>query len=72
MALNNAQRQEIQTLLRRKLDEKLVRYSRETRFMPFLVKIMQDARQVAAYSKEYKEAIAEKIDAVARRGETFL
>ncbi len=50
MALNDAQRQEIQALLRRKLDEKLKKYSRETSFMPFLVKIMQDANQVAACS----------------------
>ncbi len=50
MALSDAKKQEIKDLLSGKLDEKLDRYSRETTVMPFLIKLMQDADRVAAYS----------------------
>jgi len=50
MSLNQLQKKEIKQLLRKKLDEKLVKYERESSSMPFLVKIMQEPSQVAAYS----------------------
>ena len=50
MPLTNKQKIEIKNLLRKKLDEKLVKYERESSSMPFLVKIMQEPSQVAAYS----------------------
>lgn len=50
MPLNRQQREEIKQLLRKKLDEKLLKYERESSSMPFLVKIMQEPSQVAAYS----------------------
>lgn len=50
MTLTQLQKNEIKSLLRKKLDEKLVKYERESSSMPFLVKIMQEPSQVAAYS----------------------
>jgi hypothetical protein len=50
MPLNRQQKEEIKQLLRKKLDEKLLKYERESSSMPFLVKIMQEPSQVAAYS----------------------
>jgi hypothetical protein len=50
MPLDQQQKKEIKQLLRKKLDEKLVKYERESSSMPFLVKIMQEPSQVAAYS----------------------
>jgi hypothetical protein len=50
MPLLESQKIEIKKLLRKKLDEKLVKYERESSSMPFLVKIMQEPSQVAAYS----------------------
>lgn len=50
MTLDQLQKKEIKQLLRKKLDEKLVKYERESSSMPFLVKIMQEPSQVAAYS----------------------
>ena len=50
MTLTPDQKREISNLLRKKLDEKLVKYERESSSMPFLVKIMQEPSQVAAYS----------------------
>lgn len=50
MALTTPQKDGIKRLLRKKLDEKLVKYERESSSMPFLVKIMQEPSQVAAYS----------------------
>jgi hypothetical protein len=50
MSLNQWQKNEIKQLLRKKLDEKLIKYERESSSMPFLVKIMQEPSQVAAYS----------------------
>lgn len=41
---------EIKTLLKSKISEKLENYSRETSSMPFLAKLMQDTEKVAAYS----------------------
>ncbi len=40
----------IKDLLRVKIEGKLVNYERETSSMPFLAKIMQDSKKVAAYS----------------------
>jgi hypothetical protein len=50
MTLNEKQKEEIKKLLRIKLDAKLKNYERESSSMPFLVKIMQEPSQVAAYS----------------------
>lgn len=50
MALTKLQADEIKSLLRKKLDEKLGKYARETSAMPFLAKLMQDSEKVAAYS----------------------
>src|SRR4030042_3085046 len=50
MTLNERQTKDIKALLRKKIDEKLVNYSRETSSMPFLAKLMQDSEKVAAYS----------------------
>ena len=50
MTLNTAQIKEIKDLLRRKIDDKLKNYARETSSMPFLAKLMQDSEKVAAYS----------------------
>ena len=50
MVLNNKQVKKIKELLRTKLNDKLSKYERETTFMPFLAKLMQDSEKVAAYS----------------------
>ncbi len=50
MVLNEKQIQEIKNLLKSKLNDKLSKYARETTAMPFLVKLMQDAENVASYS----------------------
>ncbi len=50
MPINNTKIQQIKTLLRTKLTNKLANYERETSSMPFLAKLMQDAEKVAAYS----------------------
>ena len=50
MAINTNQAKEIKELLRRKIDEKLKNYTRETSSMPFLAKLIQDSEKVAAYS----------------------
>ena len=50
MVLTNIQIEQIKTLLRTKLESKLIKYTRETTSMPFLVKLMQDSEKVAAYS----------------------
>jgi len=42
--------EKIKKLLRVKIEDKLKRYTRETSYMPFLVRLMQDPEQVAAYS----------------------
>lgn len=50
MALSNLQREKILTLLEKKIEDKLRRYSRETYSMPFLTRLIQDSEKVAAYS----------------------
>lgn len=50
MPLIDSQKEQIKQLLRKKLDDKLLKYERESSSMPFLVKIMQEPSQVAAYS----------------------
>lgn len=50
MALSSKQKAEIVTLLERKIEDKLKRYARETSSMPFLVRLIQNSEQVAAYS----------------------
>lgn len=50
MSIDNTKIQQIKTLLRTKLTNKLAKYERETSSMPFLAKLMQDVEKVAAYS----------------------
>ena len=50
MALNQKQKQEIQFLLEKKIDNKLKKYMRESTSMPFLSRLVQDSEKVAAYS----------------------
>jgi len=50
MTLSNEQKEQIRTLLRTAIENKLKKYSRETSSMPFLAKLMQDTEKVAAYS----------------------
>lgn len=50
MALNAAQRDEIKNLLRKKIENKLNKYGRETSSMPFLARLIQDNEKIAAYS----------------------
>ena len=50
MGLSEDQRRNIADLLSDKLEEKLRRYTRESASMPFLVRLMQNREQIAAYS----------------------
>lgn len=50
MALSAKQRMEIESLLNKKIENKLKRYARETTSMPFLSRLVQDSEKVAAYS----------------------
>jgi len=50
MGINEEQSKEIKDLLRKKIEDKLKKYVRETSSMPFLAKLMQDSEKVAAYS----------------------
>lgn len=50
MPLSQKQKSEIETLLEKKLDNKLKNYGRETSSMPFLARLIQDAEKIAAYS----------------------
>lgn len=50
MALSNHQKQEIKELLQNTLKNKLKKYKRESSYMPFLSKLIQDYEKVAAYS----------------------
>lgn len=50
MALSKEQKQEIQLLLEKKIDNKLKKYARESTSMPFLSRLIQDSEKVAAYS----------------------
>ncbi|MBU3978545.1 TdeIII family type II restriction endonuclease [Patescibacteria group bacterium] len=50
MALSSNQKQKIINLLETKIDNKLKKYLRESTSMPFLSRLMQDSKKVAAYS----------------------
>jgi len=50
MVLTKEQKEKIKILLRNKIQNKLDRYARESTYMPFLVKLVQDEEKVAAYS----------------------
>lgn len=50
MAFSKTQEAEIKNLLKKKLDDKLSRYTRESSSMPFLSSLIQDDKKVAAYS----------------------
>jgi Type II restriction endonuclease, TdeIII len=50
MGLNSQQTEQIKTLLRKKIENKLRRYGRETSSMPFLARLIQDNEKIAAYS----------------------
>lgn len=50
MALSINQKNKISSLLERKIEDKLRRYTRETSSMPFLTRLIQDGEKVAAYS----------------------
>lgn len=50
MTLCEQQKEEIKNLLRKKIDNKLKSYGRETTSMPFLARLIQDNEKIAAYS----------------------
>lgn len=50
MALTNTQKEQIKNLLRKKIENKLKKYGRETSSMPFLSRLIQDDEKIAAYS----------------------
>ena len=50
MALTNTQKEQIKDLLRKKIENKLKKYGRETSSMPFLSRLIQDDEKIAAYS----------------------
>jgi hypothetical protein len=50
MALSKNQKDKISSLLEKKIEDKLKRYTRETSSMPFLTRLVQDSEKVAAYS----------------------
>jgi hypothetical protein len=50
MALSELQREQIKNLLRKKIENKLKKYGRETSSMPFLSRLIQDDEKIAAYS----------------------
>jgi hypothetical protein len=50
MALSVTQKEDIEKLLSRKIENKLSRYDRETTSMPFLARLIQDSEKIAAYS----------------------
>ena len=50
MALSNEQNEKIKNLLRKKIENKLKKYGRETSSMPFLSRLIQDDEKIAAYS----------------------
>jgi hypothetical protein len=50
MGISEQQKEEIKSLLRKTLTNKLEKYSRESSYMPFLSKIMKDDEKVASYS----------------------
>jgi hypothetical protein len=50
MGLSTQQKEQIKNLLRKKIENKLKRYGRETSSMPFLARLIQDNEKIAAYS----------------------
>ena len=50
MGLNSQQTEQIKVLLRKKIENKLKKYGRETSSMPFLARLIQDNEKIAAYS----------------------
>jgi Type II restriction endonuclease, TdeIII len=50
MALSANQKEQITTLLSKKIENKLKKYGRETTSMPFLSRLIQDDEKIAAYS----------------------
>jgi len=50
MVLSNLQKDKIRNLLRVKIQDKLDSYARETTYMPFLVRLIQDEEKVSSYS----------------------
>ncbi len=50
MVLSDSQKAEIKALLRTTIKTKLAKYKRESSYMPFLTKLIQDSEKVAAYS----------------------
>lgn len=50
MAISEKQREEIKILLKKKIENKLKKYGRETTSMPFLARLIQDNEKIAAYS----------------------
>lgn len=50
MPITPVQRKQIQELLSTMLKKKLLSYARETTYMPFLARLIQDSDKVAAYS----------------------
>ncbi|HHE37397.1 MAG TPA: TdeIII family type II restriction endonuclease [Candidatus Cloacimonetes bacterium] len=50
MGLPNEKKEKIEFLLVKTIENKLKRYARESHSMPFLVRLIQDSRKVAAYS----------------------
>ena len=50
MALSKNQKNQITSLLEKKIEDKLKRYTRETSSMPFLTRLIQDSEKVAAHS----------------------
>ncbi len=50
MALSVDQKEKIKNLLRKKIENKLKKYGRETSAMPFLARLIQDNEKIASYS----------------------
>ena len=50
MPLSQSQKESIRALLSDKIEKKLENYGRETTSMPFLARLMQDSKKIAAYS----------------------
>ena len=50
MSLSENQKNKITILLRKKMENKLRKYGRETTSMPFLARLIQDNEKIAAYS----------------------
>jgi NADH:ubiquinone oxidoreductase subunit E len=50
MGLSYRQKEQIKNLLRKKIENKLKKYGRETSSMPFLARLIQDNEKIAAYS----------------------